>query len=410
MNNSTGKIVLALVAGCLASAQIGKVPPAIDAVRAGLSLDLVQAGWVATAINAIAAASGVLVGLGMVRFGAHAGLLAGLALLGLGSALGANATNGMELTGTRVFEGMGFVLVVIAAPSLIAATTAHDPRRRRSLLSVWSCYMPAGMASMMAVAPLLLERWGWRGLWWCNAAVIALCFVVGLASYRRSGKPAPSPVTPATMLARTRLFRPGPWLMGVSFCCFAAIWFMLATWLPSFAVNEMGYTPRDAAWLAAIAVAANIAGNLGSGYLAAWGLPRWGIMAAVQVMLGALGWFVFSSAFDPAWRSVAAIVACGAAGALPATVMGGIPFHANNAAEIAVGNGIIMQCANLGSFVGAPAIAALATTMGGWDSGRWLIPVLAGVGIIAAWVLRDVEREMAQPDDAAVGRQATLRA
>ncbi|NMG75147.1 CynX/NimT family MFS transporter [Aromatoleum diolicum] len=394
MKTITGTILLALLAGCLAAAQIGKVPPAIHAVREDLLLSLVQAGWMATAINAMTATLGVAVGVWMARFGAQRGLLWGLILLALGSALGAEATVGAFLIGSRVFEGLGFVLVVVSAPSLIAAALAHDPARRRSVLSLWSCYMPVGMAAMMTVAPLLLERYGWRGLWWWNSGAIVACIIVALGLRRRLA--APDDASPGRMLkvTQTRLFRPGPWLMGACFCCYSAIWFMLATWLPSFAVEHMGYTPRGAAWLTAIAVAANIGGNLSASYWAAQDVPRWGLLAGVQIMLGVLGWFVFSAGFDPTLRSIAAIIACGAAGALPATVMAGIPFHACEPAEIAVGNGIVMQCSNLGSFVGVPAIAALATSLGGWDGGRWLIPVLASIGVLAAWSLRGIERRM----------------
>lgn len=53
-----------------------------------------------------------------------------------------------------------------------------------------------------------------------------------------------------------------------------------------------------------------------------------------------------------------------------------------------------MQLGSLGTFVGPPAIALAVTHMGGWDGGRWLIPLLAAVGFGAAIGLRDVEQRM----------------
>lgn len=394
-------ILLALTAGCIAAAQVGKVPPAIEAIRAELSMSLVQIAWVASAISAATAALGIVVALTMARRGAHAGLLNGLILLTLGSIGGAEASSGTLLIAARILEGMGFVLVVVSAPSLIASTLAHTPRRRRQLLTVWSCYMPAGIALTMGLAPLILEAVGWRGLWWWNAALLAACSALAFSYRHRLRAATRSAHTQTTPSSWRALRQPGSWLMGISFGAFAAIWFVIATWLPSFAVEYMGYTARGATWLTALAVVGNIAGNLGAGFLTAAGLPRWAVIAGVQVMLGALGWLVFSADADPLLRSVAAIVACAAAGALPATVMAGVPIHARDPQQILVANGIVFQCANLGSLAGPPAVAAAVTALGGWDGGRWLIPAIAMLGVLAAVALRGVERRIADADGVA---------
>lgn len=391
-------ILLALTAGCVAAAQVGKVPPAIEAIRAELSMSLVQIAWVASAISAATAALGIGVALAMARRGAHTGLLNGLSLLTLGSVVGAVANSGNLLLVSRILEGMGFVLVVVSAPSLIASTLAHTPRRRRQLLTVWSCYMPAGIAPTMALAPLVLEAVGWRGLWWLNATLLAGCAALAFAYRHRLRAATQSANAPTTPPSWRALRQPGPWLMGISFGAFAAIWFVIATWLPSFAVEYMGYTARGATWLTALAVVGNIAGNLGAGFLTAAGLPRWVVIAGVQVMLGALGWLVFSADADPLLRSIAAIVACAAAGALPATVMAGVPIHARDPQQILVANGIVFQCANLGSLAGPPAVAAAVTALGAWDGGRWLIPAIAMLGVVTAVALRGVERRIADAD------------
>ncbi|WP_018989879.1 MFS transporter [Aromatoleum toluclasticum] len=391
MKTLDSRTALALLAGCLASAQVGKVPPALAAIRDELGVSLVHAGWIATAINAAAATLGVLIGLVLARIGAQRGLLAGLLFLGLGSALGSAAADGLALILSRACEGAGFVLLVVAAPSLLATAAADNPPRRRRLLSLWSCYMPAGMGLMMAIAPYILEHHGWRGLWSANALAIGMCLLLALSLRGGAERGAGSRPVPVAMFTRARLAQPAPWLMGVCFGCYASIWFMIATWLPSFAVEHMGYTPQHATWLTAIAVGGNILGNLTTDFWLARGVPRWALLAGVSVMMGAFGWFVFTAGYDPVLRSVAAVFACSVGGLLPAATMGGIPLIARTPPDIAIANGILMQCANIGTFVGVPAIAALATTLGGWDSGRWLIPVLAGIGVAAAWAFRRVE-------------------
>ena len=55
-------IVLALVAGLIAAAHVGKLPPALPAIRAELGLDLVTAGWLASMFSATGMITAVFLG------------------------------------------------------------------------------------------------------------------------------------------------------------------------------------------------------------------------------------------------------------------------------------------------------------------------------------------------------------
>ena len=65
--------------GVLAAAAFGKVAPAIPLLRADLGLSLGRAGWLVSAITAVAALLGTPVGLWVRRRGGRRVLLAGLA-------------------------------------------------------------------------------------------------------------------------------------------------------------------------------------------------------------------------------------------------------------------------------------------------------------------------------------------
>ena len=387
-------VVLVLAAGVVAAAQVGKAPPALPIIRAELGLSLVQAGWVATAINSVTATLGIALGLVAARLGGRNALLAGLGLLALGSIAGLAAASGTVLTASRVLESVGFVLVIVSAPSLLAVQAAADPDRRRLLLVLWSCYMPVGSGAMLLLAPVLLEQQGWRELWGWNALLIGVCLLAALGYRTRLPLAGGGRLPPGSL--REGLALPGPWIMGLCFACYSSIWFIIVTWLPTYAVSAMGFTLQAAAWLTAAAVLGNIAGNLSAQWLLAWGLPRWTIIAASLSVLGALGWVVFSSGVDPLARSIAAVVACSLPGALPAAILAGIPLHVRQPSQLAVANATIMQCSNVGTFLGPPAIAALATAFGGWDTGRWLIPVMALIGIGASLLLRPIEQRALQ--------------
>ena len=90
-------------------------------------------------------------------------VIAGLALMvasGLGGAL---AASGAQLFVSRFLEGLGFLPVVVAAPSLIAAATSG--RERGMALGFFAAYMPVGVSIMILAAPAALYLDGWRLLW-----------------------------------------------------------------------------------------------------------------------------------------------------------------------------------------------------------------------------------------------------
>lgn len=386
-------ILIALFCGIFAAAHVGKVPVALPVVQAELQLTLVQAGWVATAINAISALFGLASGVVAARLGSRAALMLGLALLTAGAAVGALSQDGSTLLGSRVLESVGMVLVTVSAPSLIAA--AAPSARRGFWLTVWGCYMPLGMSAMMLLTPSLLAAGGWRTAWWFGAFLTGAALAV---SWMARGS-LPQPVTAAAPRLREQLRGAlrlsGPWLMGVVFAAYSAQWFMIITWLPTFAIEHMGLTPREAGWLTAFATFCNVLGNLSAGPLARAGAPRWLVLVGVNLLLGSFGFLVFSADYHAGARLVLAVIACGAAGALPATVFAGVPDYARTPAEVAVGNGIVVQCINLAVFLGPPAIAAVVSHFGGWDAGRWLFPVIGAVGVVIALRLRELDTRRA---------------
>ncbi|MFZ9416764.1 MAG: MFS transporter, partial [Alphaproteobacteria bacterium] len=179
--------MLALVgAGVVAAFHIGKAPAALPVLRAELGLTLAESAWVISAFNVLGVATGMALGALADRLGHRRVVLAGFALLAVAGAAGAMARGPGGLLAARFAEGLGFMAVVVAVPALVRAFAR--PRDLGLALGFWSTYMPAGMAGMLALAPLALAPWGWRGLWLANA-VAAACFALALAAATR-GAPA----------------------------------------------------------------------------------------------------------------------------------------------------------------------------------------------------------------------------
>ena len=97
-----------MLCGIFAATQIGKLPPAIPALREAFGASLVQMGWVASIFNLVAACGGLATGIVADRFGRRTLLKAGLALLGFGALTGVTGDGLPMLFVSRIVEGLGF--------------------------------------------------------------------------------------------------------------------------------------------------------------------------------------------------------------------------------------------------------------------------------------------------------------
>lgn len=79
-----------------------------------------------------------------------------MALAGLGEALASHAS---LLFAVRALEGVGYLLVVLAAPAMIVSLSL-DTRTRTSAMAAWSSFVPIGMGAGGAVTGLLAVRFG----------------------------------------------------------------------------------------------------------------------------------------------------------------------------------------------------------------------------------------------------------
>ncbi len=385
-----GLVALAVLAGIAGSLQVGKVPSAIPAIRAELAIGLVAAGWVLSIFNFMGAGFGIAAGFVTDRMGHGRIVVVGLAFLALGSLLGGLATTGAGLLAARLLEGVGFVVTVVAAPSIIA--TAAAPRHHRFVLGLWTCYLPTGMAVMMLASPGLLAALGWRGLWLANAALLAAFALVFALAVRGFGGTPTRRRTSADI--RRTLARPGPWLLAGCFACYTVQWFGLMAWLPTFMVETMGRTMTEAAVLSGLVVGFNVVGNLASGWLLHRGVPRWLLVAIVSASQGVLLFGIFSALVPAPAKLAIAFAFSIIGGVLPAAILAGVPVHSPSPGEIGATNGVLVQGSNFGTLMGPPIVAMLVAGFGDWGTAGALLGLFGGLGIGLALALGAIERRL----------------
>lgn len=376
-------------AGLAAGAYMSKVPPALPAMRADLGLGLVESGFIHTVMFAIGATAGVFGGALADRFGQKRFALLGLGLMVAGGLAGGLASGYAILLGSRFLEGVGFILLVVAAAPLLVA--AAQPKDRPTAFSIWSCYMPTGGTLILLLAPLALATLGWRSLWLGLAVYTLLCTVL-VARW----VPAPSfgGQIGSLRLLRESLTRPGILLLCVAFICYAGQWISIMTWLPTFVVGERGASQTTASLLTAAFVAINIPGNLLGGLLLKRRVPRWLVMAFGAAAMGICGVGLLWAAIPDGLRFASVLAFSLLGGVIPASVFAGLPAHAKSAQHVGTTNGMVMQASHLSQFIVPILVAWVATRMGGWGATLGVMLALSCAGVAASLAIAPFERKL----------------
>ncbi len=389
-----GIVFLAVAAGIAGGLQVGKVPPALPALRDSLDLGLIAGGLVHSMFNAVSALLGIMAGITADRMGHRTGALAGVLFMAGGSLLGWMSVDGTSLIAARFFEGIGFVLVIVAAPSLIVEATT--PGQQRVALGLWGTYMPTGMTLVLITAPLILAGTGWRGLWLANGIVLAVFAVIFALGTRGIGRrPAESSTVGESLRdVGTTVSRLGPWLLAACFGVYTTQWMALTAWMPTFLIDDVGFGTGAAAGFTAAMVFVNIFGNLLGTWLLHRGVPRWVLLLCAFIIMGSTALGVFSGAIGSGAKLVLALLFSGLGGILPPSILSGVPVHSPSLALVGTTNGVIVQGANVGTFAGPPLLAALVGAMGGWQQASWLMPLMGCIGIGLALALRAEERRL----------------
>jgi cyanate permease len=389
----------AIAVGIVAAAYVGKLPPAIPLLREEFGLSLIAAGWVNSTFNTLAVTTAVFFGALAGRYGALRVCSAGLVAMMLGGLLGASATGEFALFSSRILEGAGFIAIAVSAPTLIAAASA--PRQRNLTLGLWSIYLPFGVCLTMLASPVLLSFPGWRGFWLVIVLMTLACLAALLRSQAAYGAAHRSSGHAFTGMVRA-LRQPGPWWLGLGFCCYSLMFYALMVWLPTFLVQERGASVTAAALLTAAVVAANVCGNLLGTWLAHRAAPRGHVISLAFLITAVCSCGIFSAVLPDALRSMLCMLFMLAGGTIPAAVLSGSHIYAREPGQISSIQGLIVQLAQLGPFFGPPLIATVVSSAGNWEASLWVLLAAAALGTLlgqlAGRAERALRRQAAKPD------------
>ncbi|MEO1063714.1 MAG: DHA2 family efflux MFS transporter permease subunit [Actinomycetota bacterium] len=146
---------------------------ALPTLQRDLDATATQLQWIVDAYAIVFA--GLLLTAGAVgdRFGRKGALLAGLAVFGSASLLGAFADAAWQVIAVRAAMGIGAAFIMPATLSLL--TSIFPPAERGTAIAVWAGFAGAGGAIGPIVVGGLLE-----GFWWGSAFLVNVVVVIGV--------------------------------------------------------------------------------------------------------------------------------------------------------------------------------------------------------------------------------------
>lgn len=373
MATSWSKVSLIFATGVLASAQLGLVPPAVPAMQRDLGLSLTFAGMIISVVTLVGAVFGVVAGNWAERFGYARALWIGLAILALTAGVCALAEGPTTLLAARAIAGVGYLLVVTAAPSLLARTA--DPRDHAIALSLWGTFVPVGIAIAQVVSAVVSDRIGWRGLFWLDAGVLIAAVAIAAMSITDHGRPQPDSVLSLWHAYRLR----APMLLSVAFFCFALIFLAIAGLLPAYLEDVRKLSTAEGGKIVAATTATGVVGSLAAGWMMRGGAsPR--VLAGAGLMVSTAATLILFNAVASTAMVVAAAVAVFAVGGLvPAAVFASAPQLTTDVRAVGPIYGLLVQLGSLGSLAGPPLLA-LWTDAVGWEMAPLLLLTVAVAG------------------------------
>jgi len=176
--------------------------------------------------------TGILGGLvvGMTSVGSGSLMIVALLLLAMASFGESRAEGAPALIAWRLIEAIGYVGVVVSAPVLIA--NRAGPRLAPVLLTVWSTFVPVGLAVGAWGHGAVADAAGWRAATQASAAAALLLALASIAAYRSSGERADL-ARPAAESTVDRPLAPAAWYLAAAFGGFATLGIGVLALLPT---------------------------------------------------------------------------------------------------------------------------------------------------------------------------------
>ncbi|MGJ8602723.1 MAG: MFS transporter [Marivita sp.] len=331
-------------------------------------------GLAVSLISLVGLILGLVAGIVVSRIGAKRALVAALALGAVVSFWQATLPAFSWLLASRVLEGASHLLIVVAAPTLIAEATPD--RYRPAALTLWSTFFGVAFAVTAGVAPWMMAQGGLPMLLgahgvWMTLACVAVLVVLPPAVSETARASAHLSIVRRHLTAYAT---PGIAMPALAWLCYTLTFVSVLTALP---LLTQGAAPG---WLATVAPLVSIAVALTVGVAV---LSRraarpvvvlgFGLCAVVSVGILLVG-----------FTTLTVLLLFAAMALVQSAGFAVVPQINADGPSRALANGALAQMGNLGNLSGTPLLIAVYQGAPVW--GPVLFLVLAyGAGIYLSW-------------------------
>jgi hypothetical protein len=380
-------VVLQLV-GILAGVQLGKIAPLVEWYQREVGFSLVLIGWFTSMIGIFVALAALPAGWAIDRAGPARAFLAGSVVMTIGGIALALFVSPFAILASRLVEGAGYLVLVIAAPALLAAISPD--RWKPPVLAIWGGFVPIGFAVADFTARAMLPSGDPQIYLLVAIAAFAILAALGALLLRAPGLVGDvAPGAAGGSFAATMTLPVG--LVALAFGIYVILSVGFFTFMPAFVA-----APGASILLSAGAIALFVPiGNVLASLLVS------GRDARFIALLSAAGFAVNAVLAIPAFGASNPIAATSAlalfaiAGGVTASALfASIPFIVRRGGSASVAIGLVAQAGGIGTLFGPPLAGHVIETYGFAGFGWFLTAVaLAGIvcllPLILARVLRD---------------------
>jgi DHA1 family inner membrane transport protein len=340
-------VLLLWLAGLGAAMQFAKIGVPFEEFRAMFPAAGARIGWLLSLVSLIGAVFGMMAGIAVTGFGLRRSLLAAMLLGGAVSALQSTLTGLGPLLASRVIEGASHLVIVVAAPTLIAQLSPL--RMRGFFMTLWATFFGVAYALMAWLGMDFIAEHGIPALFRLHGMTMillaALLWLVLPVEPRHASAALPS--LAEILRAQLRAIR-SPWIAapGFGWLFYTLTFVSLLAILPALVPADRRDFVTGTLPLISIAASLGLVPAL-LGWLAPTTVVMLGFAGAA---LGAAGLFVTP---DPTWAAAAVFFGLGL---VQGASFAAVPALNHSAADRALSNGLMAQTGNLGNLLGTPLL------------------------------------------------------
>lgn len=375
-------VAMLLVAGILAGAQLGKIAPLIGWYRAEAGMSLVMAGWLTSAIGFFVAVAALPAAFAVDRFGLYRSFVLSSATLAAGALALAMLDSPAAVLAARLLEGLGYLVLVIATPALLAALP--PPQLRAPALAIWGGFVPIGFAVSDLLAATMLPGATPRAF--LLTAAVAFLVAALAASLLARGLDRAEGGARSRDIPSLGGSLSGPVVLSaLAFGAYVLLSLGFFSFLPTF-IAERG-TLLAPAWLVALLVPVGnvltgmLVGGRGGAYVVRLAMAAFAVSAAAV--------FPFYASPDPLVATASAILFALAHGVIASAIFASVPLILPVGGSAAIAIGVIAQSGGIATLVGPP-IAGYVIEAYGWPGfGVFMLALsAAGLGLMVPMLAR----------------------